>query len=91
VAIVEYLGLAQDALLDAANAFDGALGAQIPPIHAELDADAPQGLEGVVYLPTADKYRRLTRRLPKGQKDLEESAHGLPAALSPNSVRHEFC
>src|SRR6266446_10864856 len=32
VAVVEYLGLAQDALLDAANAFDGALGAQIPLI-----------------------------------------------------------
>jgi len=28
-----------------------------------------------VYLHTADKYRRFTRRPPKGQKDLNERAH----------------
>ncbi len=28
----------------------------------------------VVYLPNADKYRRLTRRPPKGQKVLYERA-----------------
>ena len=27
-----------------------------------------------VYLPTADKYRRLTRRPPQGQKGLDERA-----------------
>jgi hypothetical protein len=35
-----------------------------------------------VYLPTADKYRRLTRRLSQGQKGLEERA--LMASQQPS-------
>jgi erythromycin esterase-like protein len=40
--------------------------------------------EQVVYLPTADKYRRLTRLPPTGAKRSRRGgSHGLPAALSP--------
>ena len=35
-----------------------------------------------VYLPTVDKYRRLTRRLSQGQKGLEERA--LMASQQPS-------
>ena len=38
-----------------------------------LPAVRPQ-VDWVVYLPNADKYRRLTRRPPKGQKVLYERA-----------------
>src|SRR5215831_4500367 len=38
-----------------------------------VDNTAARG-NRAVYLPTADKYRRLTRRLSQGQKGLEERA-----------------
>ena len=44
---------------------------------------ARRTLQRVVYLPSADKYDRLTRRLSQGQKGLEERA--LIASLQPSA------
>ena len=44
--------------------------------HAAVRYDSSRlgALYVAVYLPTADKYRRLTRRPPQGQKGLDERA-----------------
>ena len=39
--------------------------------------------KAVVYLPNADKYRRLTRRPPQGQKGLDERALMASQRTSP--------